>query len=410
MFTLKLAWRYAFSTSNRHRSATLVIMFGIAVGMLAIISMLSLMNSLQTDLLDQVKSIESFHLQITFSPSDSEASIEEITQKLQNIAHVQQVFPHVNTQVMVQHQRADQSSTARLRIIDSSVWESDNPFSERMFLWDGRPPQPLEIAISPHMAKKLGAHIGDTLRITVLGAGKTAVLAPSTITMTISSLFQSGLPEFDTSTIIADIDPLMTTIGPKRVVYGLYLEPNYINKSQEVVQAIATQFPHSTIRTWQQVNSAFYSALTLEKVMMYIFLFFMFFILAVNMKNASSRLLFVKQRELAILRALGLRKESTVKIFLSQALIITLLGEILGITGGVLLGKNIGPIFSWLNRLQARFSGKSNVLLAYPFSTHIEVSEVISIAMLVLALSISFTYFGCRHLLRKEPLELMYHD
>lgn len=410
MFTLKLAWRYAFSNSNRHRSATLVIMFGIAVGMLAIISMLSLMNSLQSDLLDQVKSIESFHLQVSFPPSEDDISLENITQNLQEIAHVRQVYPHVNTQVMVQHQRADQSSTARLRIIDSSIWESENPFSKQMVVWDGASPQPHEIAISPHMARKLGASLGDVLTITVLGAGKTAVLAPSTLTMTISAIFQSGLPEFDTSTIIADTNPLLGTIGQKRVVYGLYLDPHYINTSQDVVRAIAMQFPQATIRTWQQVNSAFYSALTLEKVMMYIFLFFMFFILAVNMKNASSRLLFVKQRELAILRALGAPKQVTVQIFLSQALIITLLGEALGITGGILLGNNIGPIFRWLNRIQAKFSGKSNVLLSYPFSTQIEVVEVISIAVLVLFLSISFTYFGCRHLLRKEPMELMYHD
>ena len=411
MFTLKLAWRYAFSKSNRHRSATLVIMFGIAIGMLAIISVLALMNSLQTELLDQVKAIESFHVQVTFPPSDSSVvPIEDYREQLEHIEHVVQVFPYVNTQVMLQNPRADRSSTARLRVIEASVWETENPFSKRTLLWNGTIPQPLEVAISGQMAMKIGANIGDTLQMTLLGAGKTAVLAPSTVTLTISAIFQTGLPEFDNSTIISDVTPLMNIIGPKRVIYGLFLEPNVINRSQSVVSTIANEFPEATIRTWQQVNSAFYSALTLEKVMMYLFLLFMFIILAVNMKNASSRLLFVKQRELAILRALGSPKHITVQVFLLQAVIITLIGETIGIIGSFLLGTYIGPILSWIDSIQSKFSGKSNVLLSYPFTMEIQTGEVIVITCIVLALSVGFTYIGCRHLLRKEPMELMYHE
>ncbi|MDD2297320.1 MAG: FtsX-like permease family protein, partial [Sphaerochaetaceae bacterium] len=183
-----------------------------------------------------------------------------------------------------------------------------------------------------------------------------------------------------------------------------------INRSQSVVSTIAKEFPEATIRPWQQVNSAFYSALTLEKVMMYLFLLFMFIILAVNMKNASSRLLFVKQRELAILRALGSPKHITVQVFLLQAVIITLIGETIGIIGSFLLGTYISPILTWIDSIQSKFSGKSNVLLSYPFTMEIQTGEVIVITCIVLALSVGFTYIGCRHLLRKEPMELMYHE
>ena len=70
MVSPKIAYRYAFSKSNRHRSASLIIMLGLAIGMMALTTLLALMNSLQSDLLDQVKSIESFHLQLSLTTAE----------------------------------------------------------------------------------------------------------------------------------------------------------------------------------------------------------------------------------------------------------------------------------------------------------------------------------------------------
>ncbi|HCG62273.1 MAG TPA: hypothetical protein DHV69_05685 [Sphaerochaeta sp.] len=411
MFTLKLAWRYAFSRSNRHRSATIVIMLGIAVGMLAIIIMLSLMNRLQSDLLDQVKSIESFHVQVTFPANESDArTVDDIVAALRGTPGVAQVYPQVNTQVLIQNPATNRSTTARLRIIDSSIWKTENPFSDRTHMVRGSYPTPLHIATGTALATKLSLALGDSINMTVLGAGKTVVLAPTTIAVTASGVFRTGLPEFDSSTLVTDLDPLVSTIGAKRIMYGLYLEDGYVDNSKQVLRSITETFPSATIRTWQQVNSAFYSALTLEKVLMYLFLFFMFIILAVNMKNASSRLLHVKQRELAILRAVGAQKTTATKVFLGQTIIITVLGETLGIIGGVYLGKYIGNVFSWLNSLQYLFTRRDNLLLAYPFTTEVKAMEVALIAISVLVLSLGFTYLGCRRLFRKEPMEMLYHD
>lgn len=411
MVSLKLAWRYAFSRSNRHRSAMFVIMMGIAVGMMAIIIMLSLMNSLQSDLLDQVKSIESFHIQLTFPPDAlPDKSMAEISSDLSGISGVTHVFPYVNTQVLIQNPTTDRSTTARLRMIDSDIWLEGNPFSHRVRLTSKDVPKGDGIAVGSGLATSLGLQIGEVARMTVLASGKAVVLAPMTLSVTHEGTFRSGLPEFDTSTAIIDLDSLVEHIGPGRLLYGLYLEPKSMDRSDRVVDAILHTYPQATVRTWQQVNSAFYSALTLEKVLMYLFLFFMFIILGVNMKNASSRLLYVKQRELAILRAVGAKRRLATQVFLGQTAIITLIGELLGVVGGVVVGTHITIVFSWINSIQYLFTGRDNLLLSYPFETQVRPGEVLVIAILVLALSLIFTYGGCRRLLRKEPMEMLYHD
>ena len=407
MFTLRLAWRYAFSRSNRHRNATLVILGGIAVGMLAIVIMLSLMNSLQSDLLDQVKSIESFHMQVSF-PNDHSRS--EVVKQLQEIDDVFSVYPHVNTQVMVQNSSSDRSATARLRIIDTDIWRTDNPFSDRAPLLRGAAPGSGEIVVGASLAMRLGIGMDSPVTLTVLGSGRAVVLAPMSVQMENVGIFRTGLAEFDQSTIISDLDPLINLIGSKRIIYGLYLDPRRIDRSANVVRSIQEIFPEATVKTWQEVNSAFFSALTLEKVLMYLFLFFMFIILGVNMKNASARLLHVKQRELAILRATGSQRSLATRVFLGQTMIITLSGELIGIVLGMLVGRNISKIFSWINVVQYRFTGRSNMLLLYPFSTQIRISEILIIAVSVLLLALLFTYAGCRRELYREPMEMLYHD
>lgn len=411
MFSLKLAWRYAFSQSNRHRSAMFIIMFGIAVGMMAIIIMLSLMNSLQSDLLDQVKSVESFHLQVTFPPDAiPNMSVHEVATTLQSIAQVEEVFPHVNTQVLLQNTITDKSTTARLRIIDSRIWQEGNPFSDRAILLSGSAPNDAEVAVGSGLAISLGIRSQSEINMTVLASGRAVVLAPMTIPITPVGIFRTGLPEFDSSTIQIDFDALADNIGSNRILYGLYVEDAVINRSGQVVDAIEQLFPQAKIMTWQQVNSAFYSALMLEKVLMYLFLFFMFIILGVNMKNAASRLLHVKQRELAILRAVGAPKKLATHAFLGQTALVTILGEVVGIFGGVVVGRHISAVFSWFNTIQFFITRRNNVLLSYPFTTEIQPIEVGIIAILVLTLSLIFTYAGCRRLLHREPMEMLYHD
>ena len=411
MFTVHLAWRYAFSKSNRHRNAALVIMAGIAVGMLAIIIMLSLMNSLQEELLEQVKSIESFHLQVSFPVADATSlKVADVAGKLEGAAHVVQVHPYVNTQVLVQDVESNRYLTARLRLVDDAIWHSDNPFSRQTRIVGGTVGGEGNVSLGSVLALKLAWQPGDTMRMTILASGRAVVLAPMTVELKGTGAFVSGLPEFDESTMIGELSPLEAAIGPKRILYGLYLDEQTIDRQASVVRDIKAMYPTATVRTWQQVNSAFHSALMLEKVLMYLFLFFMFVILGVNMRNASSRLLHAKQRELAILRAVGSGHSDATRILLGQAAIVTLIGEVFGVAGGVLLGKHIGRVFGWMNSLQYLFTRQNNLLLSYPFTTTIRASEVVVIFLSVLALSLGFTYLGCRRTLHKEPMEMLYHD
>jgi len=411
MFVPRLAWRYAFSRSNRHRTASFVIMVGIAIGMTAIITILALMNSLQSELLDQVRSVESFHMQVTINPTDFEdGDYRSIALQLQELEQIEAVFPFIDTQVLVQDNSSRRSTTARLRVLPQTIWSKANSFGDNAYILVGDPQADGQVLVGYSLASALSLRLDDELSITLLREGQTATLAPFTLGVETAGLFRTSLVEFDTSTLIGELSQFSEILGTKNIVYGIYLKKVGSKDVQLAREQVLQLFPQARILTWQQLNNAFYSALLLEKTLMYLFLFFMFVILGVNIRNASARLLFVKRKEIAIQRAMGSRRGQTTAVFLMQAVIITALGEILGIVAGLFVSSHINTVFSWLNTLQYGFTGRNNPLLSYPFVTLVRKEEVIIVAALVLLLAILFAYFGCRRLLKEEPMEMLYHE
>ena len=409
--TFTLTWRYAFSTGNRHRKANVGILAGIAAGMMALITILSLMNSLQWDLLHHVRSIESFHAQVSM-PVDTIQTLDlgEITDRIKAVNGVSTAYPFIDLQALIQDTSSRRSTTMRIRAIPSSFWESDNQFTELSHIALGDIQRDNQLMFGSTIGTKLAVRIGDSIRITFLRPGRTATLAPFIAEATAGGMFSTKLAEFDASTLFADFDWLFEMTGTKTVTFGVFVEDQYVANPHKVTDALSEVFPEAEVRSWQQVNDAFYSALLLEKTLMYLFLFSMFIIMGVNIRNSSARLLFHKRREAAMLRALGIKKSGICVIFLLQGTLIALLGILLGVCLGLLLTDNIQTIFSWFNSLQKFFSGKSNSLLAYPFTIIVKPAEIILASALIILLALMNSFIGIRRMLAIEPMEMLYHE
>lgn len=406
-----LSWRYAFSRSNRHRTASFVIMLGIAVGMAAIITILSLMDSLQADLLDQIKSVESFHLQVeNVTGGSTSQTVTQIVELLEELPFVESVVPFIDTKILVQNRSSNRSTTARLRVIPEKFWQMDTPFKHQLVSIAGNPPSEVSISLGYYLYSSLASRIGDNLDITLLRPGKTAVLAPFTLSVTLGGLFQTGLSDFDSNTVFADYSAFSAVVEADKVVLGLYLDEQHMDNSQIVIESIKERLPEARVKTWQQLNNAFYSALMLEKTIMYLFLFFMFIIIGVNIKNATSRLLFVKKREVAILRAIGAERRMTSSVFILQALMIAAAGQTVGIATGLAISTNIGKILPWLNDVQYHITHKNSPLLMYPFKTTVDGWEILAVVLFVFSITVFFAFIGSHRLLKKEPMEILYHE
>ncbi len=407
MVILPISYRYAFSKANRHRVVSFVIVFALAIGMTAIISILSVMNALQYSLLDELKTIESFHLEVSFTNMHES---NEIIANLSSIDGVVGAYPFIDTKVIVQNNDSGNSFTSRMRGIPLSIFTETNPLSERISLIELANNQQGSVIMGSPLYRNLSLNSLSHITISYLGKGKTLSLTLKTLQESVTSVFYSQLKEFDASSFYIDLNKIVDEIGNDKIVYGLYLTHDSIRDVNSIIEQIRRIYPDAKTSSWQEIHAPFYSALLLEKLLMYLFLLCIFIIVAISIKNSTNRLIHAKERELAILRALGARKKDVSIIIIASSMIITFCGIVIGLVLGLLVSNNMQVLFSILNKIYYLFTGNMNMLFSYPLDATISWLEVTLISTFVFTVSFLFTYGGTRRLLKIEVMEMLNHE
>ena len=374
-----------------------MIVLGIAVGLIALLVVSAVMNGLQNAQMDQLRNLESFDLIV-----DSEVLTAG---QLESVEGVDLAFRFLETNVLIVDKTSGTSTSARIRAYDGDVY-SGTRMSESLFMLSGTLPTGSDgLFISYSMAMSLGIRSYDDINVTFLKPGRTATIVPYTAQMGIDGYFSSRMTEFSSSTAFMDYSLLSSVIGDDGARTGLYLSGN----QNKVINLIRDMDPDARIITWQQYNNALYSALMLEKTLMYVFLAFMFLIICVNLKNSTSRLLANKQKEGAMLRAIGCSRRKVNAIFLGQGIVICLLGEIAGVVLGKTVIANIQNILELVDKVSGAFTGSATVLTRIPFNASIGNGEIAVVCLCVFILSLLFTSVGCRRIYKSEIMEVILH-
>lgn len=397
-------WRYAFSRGNRHRSAAVAIILLLAVGMLALVTMMGLMQSLQQEKIVQLRSIESFHIEMSLSDEgDGEDLLERVKASSSNITHAYRFF---DLQTLLEIPHYTEQFTFRLRAVEDSFLRDDNPFTQLVAL---TPTEGPFLLASTQVRNTFRLQHDSPLKLTFLRSGKTATLAPFSTTLNVSGFYYSPLQEFDSTTIIADYGRLDQERRSSQLKIGIFVKNPSARSIAKSMSALQRAFPEATILSWQNLHDALYSALLLEKTLLYLFLLSIFIIVGVSIRNASSRLIHHKLYEVAILRSLGADTKSIVTIFLGSTLVITLIGCLLGLVFGIFVVNNISNLFQALNTVRLWFHLSSSPLLLYPFQISISYLEISLALLFVFAIAIGNSYLGLKRLVRYQPLEILYH-
>ena len=396
MFGLKTSFRYAFSKTRGQRTTSIVIMVGIAVGLVALLVISAVMNGLQNAQMDQLRNLESFDLIV----SSEKLSADDV----KFIDGVDTAFRFLETNVLVVDKTSETSISARVRAYDSYAYQTAR-MSESLFMSSVVPSSFEGLLMSFTMTRSLNLRSSDDIKVTFLKPGRTATIVPYTATMGIGGYFSSKMTEFSSSTAFMDYESLASIIGEDTVKVGVYVSGN----QNKVVEEIMARDPEAQVITWQEYNKALYSALMLEKTLMYVFLAFMFLIICVNLKNSTRRLLSNKQKEGAMLRAIGCSRTFVNSVFLGQGIVICLLGELIGVITGKIVILIIQNILALVDKIVKLFTGNSTVLTQIPFNAAIGNGEIAIVCLFVFALSLLFTSIGCRKIYRSEIMEVILH-
>jgi lipoprotein-releasing system permease protein len=341
-YSLFIALRYL---KSKRRSGgvsfnTVIAISGVAVGVMALLVVLSVMSGFQEDLQRKILGanahaiVQSYQGGITEYPS--------LIAQLRKVPHVVSVSPFVLGQVMVSS--GQRAHGVFLRGIDPSAelkttdllkhikYGSINDLKEMDSLpW---------IVIGKELAAMLGAFTGDTVNvISPVGEMGPLGMLPKVKRFRVAAIFEMGMFEYDSSLVLTDMKAAQDFFKYGNAVSGIELKLDDVYKAPEVRETVKQKlgFPYN-VRDWMQMNRNLFSALKLEKFAMFVILILIVLVASFNIVSTLMMNVMEKQKEIAILKSMGATQRGIMLIFMFQGLLIGLIGTTIGITGGYVLG------------------------------------------------------------------------
>lgn len=344
----QIGWRYTRAgkrtTGNGFISfIALVSVSGIALGVAALIVVLSVMNGFQREVRDRMLSVLA-HVQV-FSPSGTMPAWQLTAQEARRNPEVIGAAPYVDAQALLTRQEA--VSGVALRGIEPSLEPQVSDIGKEMKV--GRltnlVPGQFNIVLGADLADALGVTLGDKITLVAPEGSMTpAGMLPRLKQFTVAGVFQSGHYEYDSSLAlvnIRDAEALFRLAAPT----GVRLRLKDMQEAPRVAHELARSLSGDLyIRDWTQQNKTWFSAVKIEKRMMFIILTLIIAVAAFNLVSSLVMTVTNKQADIAILRTLGAHPSSIMKIFLVQGMTIGFVGT----ATGVALGTFIAWSIPWL--------------------------------------------------------------
>jgi lipoprotein-releasing system permease protein len=199
------------------------------------------------------------------------------------------------------------------------------------------------IIIGRELAAMLGIISGDTVNVlSPVGEIGPLGMLPKVKQFKVAAVFEMGMFEYDTNLAFTDIKSAQEFFGYGSAVSGIQLRLDDIYKASSVRDSVNKKigFPYYA-RDWMQMNRTLFSALKLEKFAMFIILTLIVLVASFNIVSTLMMNVMEKQKEIAILKAMGAKNQGIMMVFMIQGLLIGVIGTVIGVTGGYILGKII---------------------------------------------------------------------
>ena len=414
-YELMLGWRYTRAGRSTRRNGFIsfisgVSMLGIALGVAALIIVLSVMNGFQKEVRDRMLGVVS-HIEI-FAPGG--AALPDLERTLSEAGQNPLVIgaaPFVFAQGLLA--RGEDMKATLVRGIDPArepevtdvALALKNAGLERLV------PGEFGIVVGGELARALGVRIGDKVTlITPSGQVTPAGVVPRLKQMTVVGIFDSGHFEYDSALVLMHVDDaarLSRLEGPT----GIRLKLRDLHQARAVAAQLATTLTGDLlIRDWTQQNRTWFAAVQVEKTMMAIILTLIVAVAAFNLVSTLVMTVTDKRADIAILRTLGASPRSIMGIFVVQGAMVGVIGTLAGLVLGLSVAYNIDVIVPALERLfNASFLPK-DIYLINRMPSDPQQGDILPITLISLVLAFLATLYPSWRASRVNPAEALRYE
>lgn len=347
-YELFISLRY-LKAKRRRRTVSLntfISISGVTLGVAALIATLSVMTGFKEDLRDKILGTNA-HVIITDRTSNTIKDYARIVTQVQQLPHVVAATPFIYNQVLLSSEAAvhgvvlrgiDPRSEARVTDIRKNLIDGSlEALEKRIPAKDGKDESnPPSIIIGKELAARLGLLVGDKLNVmSPVGTIGPLGIIPKIRRFEIVGVFDSGMYEYDSTLAYVSLATAQDFFNMGDVVTGIEVKVDDIFIADQVASEIERKlgFPFGA-RDWMKLNRNLFSALKLEKMIMFIILVLIILVASFNIVGTLTMIVVEKNREIAILKAMGATGRGVMRIFMVDGLIIGLVGTAIGIPLG----------------------------------------------------------------------------
>lgn len=399
-YELWLGVRYLFAKRREQFISIIAALSigGVALGVAALIVVLSVMSGFDHDMTEKLISINA-HV-IVDAPHGIERS-DEMLRELSAMDHVVGVSPFVTGQAILR--LPSQPFGVLVRGIDLARDARVSQLANYIILGH-LPATDDEAVIGTELSAAIQAAPGDHVKL----------ISPADGTLhdlTVSGIFRSGMYEYDVSLVGMTLARAQAMYGLKGIVSGVGVKLDAVEQAPQVKRLIERRLgPVYTVRTWTELNPALFGALRVEKTVMFVILALIIVVAALNIVSMLIMIVMEKTKDIGILRTLGATGGSVALLFLFQGCLIGFIGICLGLAGGFALALNLNGVMAWIEGTFHVALFPSSVYYLDHIPTQINGPDIARVALAAFLLAMLAGTYAAIRAARLSPVDALRYE
>ncbi|HUW97715.1 MAG TPA: lipoprotein-releasing ABC transporter permease subunit [Acidiferrobacter sp.] len=385
-------------------------MIGIALGVMALITVLSVMNGFQRTLRHRILGVIS---DVTISgPLHQLKDWRAVTAIAARAHGVVAAAPYVRGEGLLVHGRYSSGAVVRGVIPGREKGVSNVASHMVEGEFQALRPGQFGVVLGRYLAWRLGAAVGSHVLLIAPGGMVTpAGFLPRLRSFTVVGIFDVGMYEYDAGLALINLKDAEALYRMGHDVSGVRLKLADADQAPAVRRALTGQLPaYYQVRDWSQEHANFFRALKIEKTVMFVILLLIVAVAAFNIVATLVMVVTDKRADIAILRTLGASPGSILVIFLVQGTLIGVIGTLLGVVLGVLLSINITTIVPVIEHLFHTHFLSANVYYISELPSHLRWMDVAHVAVASFVMSFAATLYPAWRAAKTEPVEALRYE
>ncbi len=411
-FEIFVGLRYMRARRRNHFISFISVtsMMGIALGVMALITVLSVMNGFQRTLRQRILGVIS---DVTVSgPAHRLKEWRSVTGVALHEPGVVAAAPYVRGEGLLVHGQFSSGAIVRGVIPHREKGVSDIATHMVSGRFQALRPGRFGIVLGRYLAWRLGATVGSRILLVAPGGMVTpAGFLPRLRSFKVVGIFNVGMYEYDAGLALINLRDAQALYHMGRQVTGVRLKLTHVEQAPQIRRALSAKLPlYDQVRDWSQEHANFFRALKTEKTVMFVILLLIVAVAAFNIVATLVMVVTDKRADIAILRTLGSSPSSILVIFLVQGTLIGVIGTFVGVVLGIVLSLNLTTIVPFIEHVfHTRFLS-ANVYYISELPSHLRWADVIHVAVTSFAMSFAATLYPAWRAAKTEPAEALRYE